>query len=65
MLMESNGICTNLFTEEPLKIYHNGIQAVNQTKTPFHFLEVPQNYDNLTNVVQEKGLLKERNAGMN
>ena len=27
--VESDGICTNPFTEEPLKRCHNGIQAVN------------------------------------
>ena len=37
--MRNIAICTNLFTEEPLKRYHNGIRAVNWTKTPIYFPE--------------------------
>ena len=37
--MESHGICTNIFIEEPLERYHNGGRAVNKTKTPIHFPE--------------------------
>ena len=37
--MESEEACTSIFTEEPLQRYHNGIWAVNQTKTLIHLSE--------------------------
>ena len=37
--MESDGICTNLFTEEFLKTHYYDVRTVNYTKTPIHFPE--------------------------
>ena len=48
--MESERIY--LFNEEFIKTYHNGVRAVNQTKTPIYFPEVesifPAMFRNLT-----------------